>query len=284
MISKRTVIRFTVLCSLVCSKVSAQVLATEDAKPLKPGQIHLETTMGFERASDSKEYTWAAMVKYRLTRRLFMFSVEPTFISSIHPDSGVSATGIGDVDATLYLKMVEEKKVLPFMSLAFETKIPTAKNRLIGTGKVDFTPTFVANKTTGNFFTSINFGYTIIGKPDSVIANNFFSYGVASIFTPKKRSLLFAEIYGNTTAVDPEKNQGRIFPNSTIRENSEFSGGETVFAIGYGYDFQNGWLLSLKVSYNNTKSILMEAGIEWESATKKITKVVKRVKKEAQKE
>src|SRR5437870_2466769 len=84
--------------------------------------IDHQTTMGFENASDSKEFTWSVQVKYRLTKRLFMFSLEPIFISSIHPDSGASATGLGDIEATLYLKMVEEKKVLPFISLAFETK------------------------------------------------------------------------------------------------------------------------------------------------------------------
>src|SRR5690349_20737289 len=118
MIAKQTFNACMAFC-LIFSTAGAQVLATEDALPLEPGQMHLETTMGFENASDSKEFTLAAQVKYRLTKRLFMFSIEPTLISSIHPDSGASATGLGDVEATLYLKMVEEKKILPFISLAF---------------------------------------------------------------------------------------------------------------------------------------------------------------------
>ena len=271
-----------ILATLFSCHLHAQILQTEDAIPLDPKQIHIETSGGFQTEADSKEYNWYAEVEYRLSKR-FMLLVEPALISSIHPDSGTSATGFGDIETILFVRLTQEKKVLPFMSLAMEMKIPTAQNPMIGTGKLDFSPFFVANKTTGKFFTSINLGYTFIGKPDSVLANNFFNYGIASIFTFAHESLLFAEVYGNTASVDPDRYPEIVLPHSTIQENSEFGEGEIVFSLGYGYEFQNGWLLSGSVSYSNTNALLLRAGIQWESAKKKLKNVVTHIEKTVEK-
>jgi len=278
MLAIRSIVPGLVLLSaLQISPLSAQVLETEDAIPLDPGQIHIETSVGFQTDKSSKEVDWYAEVMYRLSKR-FMLSLEPALLSSIHPDSDKSATGFGDVEATLFVRLMQEKKVTPFMSLALEMKIPTAQNRMIGTGKADFTPFFVANKTTGKFFTSINIGYTIIGKPDSVPAKNFINYGVASILTFANENLLFAEVYGNTASVDRNKYPTVTLPLQTIQENSEFNGGEIVFSLGYGYEFQNGWLLSFSASYGGDNALLLRAGIEWQSAKKKLENAMKHVK------
>jgi len=43
-----------------------------------------------------------------------------------------------------------------------EIKIPTAKNKFIGTGKTRFHTILYASKTTGRFFTSLNLSYTFL--------------------------------------------------------------------------------------------------------------------------
>ncbi len=251
LMTSRAFFMFMILGNLFSFKSKGQNLKTDDAKPLDAHQIHLETTFEFGKQTDLKEFSWNANVKYRLSKE-FMISTEVPVVTSIDPDSGASATGLGDAELTLFLKVVEENKIRPFFSIALETKFPTARNELIGTGKIDFTPLFIANKTTGKFFTTINLGYTIIGKPKGVTVYNLFDYGIATIFTPVSKSLLFCEVYGNRS----------------------FSEQQNDFSAGYGYAFKNGWLLSFAIGYGSNSSLLVGAGIEWESAKRKLKNAI----------
>jgi hypothetical protein len=101
------------------------------------------------------------------------------------------------------------------------------------------------------------------GKPVGVVANNLFNYAIGTILATSPRSILFAEFYGNTSAVGGgETPEGDISTNPNLNT-EELSGGGNVGAIGYGYYFKKKLLLSFGVSYDNNKATLSRPGIDW---------------------
>jgi hypothetical protein len=95
-----------------------------------------------------------------------------------------------------------------------------------------------------------------------VAADNLFNYAVGTIFTFSPRSVLFAELYGNTSAIGGSENpEGTPAPNTNLNT-AELSGGETVGAMGYGYYLKKEILLSFGVNYDNNRAFLFRPGIE----------------------
>ncbi|NVO02828.1 MAG: transporter [Bacteroidetes bacterium] len=255
-----------VLCFLPFTRILAQVLETEESKPLLPGQFEIGTGLEYQVSKEGSESALPLAIEYGLTKK-FTLLVEPVGFTSIRPKIGSSAKGIGDLEVTLFYQFVSEKKVMPSISLSAEIKIPTAQNMLIGTGKTDYTPFLIVSKTTGKFFTSLNLSYTFLGKPAGVVANNLFNYGLGTIFTVSPKSILYAEIYGNTSAVGDGETPEGVNTNPSV--NTELSGGETVGAIGYGYYLKKELLLSFGVNYDNNNAFLFRPGIEWKFGGKK---------------
>ena len=247
---------------LYFGKLQAQVLETEESQPLLKGQFEIGTGLEYQTSNEGTETALPLAIEYGLTKKITLL-VEPVGFTSILPKTGPHAKGIGDLEVTIFYQIVSGKKILPSISISGEIKIPTAKNTLIGTGKADYTPFLIMSKTTGKFFTSINLSYTFLGKPAGVVANNLFNYSIGTIFTVSPKSILFAEFYGNTSAIGgTDIPEGDVTTNPNINT-AELSGGENVGAIGYGYYLKKNLLLSFGISYDNNNAILFRPGIEW---------------------
>jgi hypothetical protein len=252
---------FVLTISFNSSKQYAQVLETEESKPLLPGQTEAGMSLEFQTSKEGTEAALPLSIEYGLTNKL-TFLIEPVAYTSINPKTGSQAKGIGDLEVTLFYQIVSEEEILPSISISGEVKIPTATNTLIGTGETDYTPYLIMSKTTGKFFTSINLSYTFVGQPPETVANNLFNYALGTIYTVSPKSILFAEIYGNTSAFgEGETPEGAT--TNTNPASAELSGGETVGAIGYGYYFKRELLIALGVSYDNNNAILFRPSIEW---------------------
>lgn len=196
---RNTILFFALLTALLPNKLFAQVLETEESKPLLVRQFEIGTGLEFQTSKEGREFALPLAIEYGLSKKLTLL-VEPVGFTSILPKNGPHAKDIGDLEITLFYQIVSEKEILPSISVSGEVKIPTAKNTLIGTGKTDYTPFLILSKTTGNFYTSINLSYTFLGKPAGMVANNLFNYAIGTIFTVSPRSILFAELYGNTSS------------------------------------------------------------------------------------
>ena len=262
---KKLSLAFTLLFAMQAGKLCAQ-LETEDALPLAPGQVELGGGLEYQTSKEGKETALPLALEYGLSKR-FTLLVEPVAFTNIHPKTGRHVTGFGDLEMTLFYQLMKETKSFPAISLSAEIKLPTAKDTLIGTGKTDFTPFLIASKTTGKFFTSINFSYTFLGKPPGVVANNLFNYALGTIFEASEKSIIFAEVYGNTSALG-----GGDIPEGTTPplpgnpgKTTEISGGETVASIGYGYYVNKNLQLSFGISYDNNNAVLFRPGIIWTS-------------------
>ena len=249
------------LCWIFSTVLQSQVLETEESKPLLPGQFEIGTGLEFQTSKEGYETALPLAIEYGLTHK-FTLLVEPVGFTSIRPTTGSSAKGIGDLEITLFYQIVVEKKYLPSISISGEIKFPTAQNPMIGTGETDYTPFLILSKTTGKFFTSINLSYTILGKPEGVVANNLFNYAIGTIFTVTPKSILYGEFYGNTSAFGGEAPEGAVSTDPGLNT-TEFSGGENVGSIGYGYYLKKELLLSFGVSYDNNNAILFRPGIQW---------------------
>lgn len=244
--------------SLLILGASAQVLETEDSKPLTPNQFEIGTGLEFQTSKEGTETAFPLAIEYGLSKK-FTLLVEPVGFTSIVAKNGPHAKGFGDLELTLFYQIIEERRILPSISISAEVKIPTAKSRLIGTGKTDYTPFLIISKTAGRFFTSINLSYTFLGKPKDIVASNLFNYAIGTIFTVSSKSILFAEFYGNTAATDIAET---TIPNPN-NKTPEISGGENVGSFGYGYHLKKNLLLSLGVNFDNNNAILFHPGIEW---------------------
>ncbi len=248
--------------------LKAQVLETEDSKPLLPGQFYLGTGLEFQTSSEGTETALPLAIEYGLSQR-FTLLVEPVVFTNINPNEGKGATGFGDVEVTLFYQMVREKEVTPSLSVSAEVKIPATNNPMIGTGKADFTPYLIASKTLGKFFTSINFSYTFLGKPEGVQANNLINYGLGTIYSANGKNIFFAEIYGNTSAFGGNEIDETTSGDQNNSQNQEISGGETVGSVGYGSYIGKELLLSFGISYDNNQAVLFRPGIEWKFGSNK---------------
>ncbi|MDQ6724380.1 MAG: hypothetical protein M3Z01_08985 [Thermoproteota archaeon] len=257
---KKIILCFILLAYFLPGKLFAQVLETEESKPLLPGQFEIGTGLEFQTSKEGTETALPLAIEYGLSKK-FTLLVEPVGFTSILPKAGPHAKGLGDLEITLFYQIVQEKKWLPSFSVSGEVKIPTANNSLIGTGKMDYTPFLIMSKTMKKFYTSVNLSYTFLGNPTGVVANNLFNYAIGTIFTASPKSILFAEVYGNTSALGAaDTPEGTIV---TTTNSHEIAGNETVGAIGFGYYAKKELLLSLGISYDNNNAILFRPGIEW---------------------
>ncbi len=241
--------------------VKAQVLETEDSRPLNRGQVELGGGPEYQTSSEGYELALPLSFEYGISKRL-TFLFEPVPLTVIHPKTGRRVTGLGDLEMTLFYQLFKETKHLPSLSISAEVKLPTAKDSLIGTGKTDFTPFLIASKTTGRFFTSLNFSYTFLGRPAGITANNLLNYAAGTVFELTKKSILFAEVYGNSSATggaDVAEIPGN--PQKT----TEISGGENVGSAGYGYYINRNLLVSFGVSYDNNRALIFRPAIVWTS-------------------
>lgn len=254
------IVAFFLIFSSYTSTLSAQVLETEDSKPLAVGQWVAGTAVEFQTSKDGTETAIPFGIEYGLTHRLTIL-LEPVAYTNIHNKIGISATGIGDLEFTLFYQLFREQKIMPAISLSAEVKFPTAKNPLIGTGKTDFTPFLIASKNIGKFYTSLNLSYTFLGKPTGVVAGNLFNYAVGTIYSASERNIFFGEIYGNTSAFGTDIPE--IAGANTVANTPEISGGELVGLVGYGRYVGKKFILSFGISYDNNDAILFRPGIEW---------------------
>ena len=135
----KIILAIVFFAALIPNKIFAQVLETEESKPLLPKQFEIGTGIEFQKSKEGTETALPFAIEYGISKKLTLL-VEPIGYTNIHPKTGAVSRGIGDVEVTLFYQLLAEKKNFPSVSVSAEVKIPTAKNTSIGTGKTDFTP------------------------------------------------------------------------------------------------------------------------------------------------
>ena len=162
--------------------LSAQILETETARPLRAGQLEVGAGYEFQHSREGDETAIPFAFELGITNRLGLL-VEPVPYTAIRPEVGRSATGPGDLEITASYLLRRESGRIPAIAIAAEEKVPTARNNLIGTGKPDHAAYVIASKRFGRFDTHANVGYTFVGSPRGQSLSNRIMGAVATEFT-----------------------------------------------------------------------------------------------------
>lgn len=239
------------------SALRSQPLETETARTLPTGRMKLAGSFEFQTSAEGTEVAVPLEIEYGITDNLQLL-VEPVAYTAIHPKSGASASGLGDLETTLLYRFIQESESLPAFAVAGEVKIPISKNVLIGTGKTDYAAYLIASKRFGLTDLHANIGYTIVGVPAGATLKNVLSGSAAFEYHLNTRFDVVGELFANTPSV-PEGNETPDANESTTTP--EAAGGEVFGTIGARYYPQPNLALSLGFSYDNKGALLVRPGI-----------------------
>src|SRR5215470_3166027 len=94
----------------------AQVLETEDSRPLDPSQVQMGVGLEFQTSKEGTETALPFAFEFGLTKRA-TFLMEPVSFTTINPKLGDKTTGIGDLELTLFYQVLTETKKRPAISI-----------------------------------------------------------------------------------------------------------------------------------------------------------------------
>lgn len=232
-----------------------QPLETETARLPEQGATLVGLTYEFQTSPQGTEHAIPLAFEFGVSSRMALL-VEPVLFTSIRPKTGRSATGIGDLEATLQFLVSGETRTMPAFVLAAEVKVPTARDTLIGTRRADFTPYVIVSKAFGRTDLHANVGYSIVGKPPNITVQNTLNLAFAVEHHYSTRLHLLAEVLSTTAA-------GTGAPESATAP--EIAGAEQVGMVGFRYAMGPRRWLSLGVTYDNTNALLFRPGLTFES-------------------
>lgn len=187
--------------ALALSLRADTVLETETAELGKKGGWLISESVQFERERDGSRTTFTLMqFEYALTDRAEIL-IEPFFQEWDKPKGEKRFHGMGDLEITpSYMIVLDDpKRWIPAVVLALKVKVPTAKNRNIGSGRVDYYPYVILGKKVGHWLFNANFGLDVIArsKNDHDTRNQFiYDFSVERQLTDKWS--VFAEVFANS--------------------------------------------------------------------------------------
>ena len=245
--------------AIAATAAHAQALETETARFLHKGSYELGSAFEFQTSKEGVERAVPLALEYGVTDRLSML-VEPVAYTAIRPKRTARATGPGDLEVTAFYLVRETAVRAPALAVAAEVKLPTARERLIGTGQTDYAVYAIASQRAGRFDSHANLGYNINGQPPGVQLVNTVSGALATEFHVTDTVELFGEVLGTTSSAGE---RGGDNPSSPSARAPEAAGGELVGTAGVGVSPLPHLLLSLGMSYDNNHAVLLRPGVAW---------------------
>jgi hypothetical protein len=247
----------TLAIALATPAIASQPLETETARVMGPGVVKIEAVSEFQTANEGTERALPFVFEFGLGHQTEI-AIEPVFGTSIRPNVGPHAAGAGDIEITLTHLVMPESAGFPALAGAFEVKLPTAKNRLIGTGKPDFAGYLIASRRFDRLDVHGNLGYTVIGKPAGTHLSNIVNYAMAGEFHWTPRFDLVTELVGNTSSTG-DRVEGA--PGPTVP--AEATTAETALLAGVRYYVDKGLFLSLGLVYDNNHARTIRTGVTY---------------------
>ena len=226
----------TLTAMLAASACADTVLETETAELGKKGDWLISQSVQFERAKDGSRTTFT-LTQYEvgITDRAEIL-IEPFFQEWDKPKGEKRFHGIGDLEITpSYVVVVDKPGTwIPAVVLALKVKVPMAKNRNIGSGRVDYYPYVIVGKTFGPWVLNANFGVDIIGrsKNDHDTRNQFiYDFSVERKVTDKWS--VFAEVFANSR---PARGDVATFAGAVATEYKFTEHFNAFVSVGYDTD------------------------------------------------
>lgn len=253
------------LIAISIGTAKAQTIETETTRLLAAGHWKIGGAGESQLSSEGKEFAVPLLIEYGLRDNL-EWTIEPVAVTAIRPKSGTTATGVGDLESTFTWRFHEESARSPALAVALEAKVPTANNELIGSGKTDFAGYLIASRRIGRVDLHANISYTLIGKPTGADVQNVFGAAIAGVFHVNDDWQLFAELYGNTSALAggeaPDAPVLRA-PAEPTGVTSEIGASEVVLSAGAGRYVRRDLLLFGSIGYDNNNATQLRLGFTW---------------------
>ena len=237
-------------CALVLSQTAFLahadlVLETETAELGKRGDQLISTAIQYEREKDGS-HAWMTVNQYEIgvTDRAELL-IEPFFYEWDHPKGGKNFSGVGDLEITPSYMVLLERPMLPAVVLALKIKVPTATNRDIGSGELDYYPYLIFGKTTGDWVFNANFGVDFIKSPhDEPLRDQYiWDFSAERRMTPNWS--IYAEAFGNS--------------RPAVGEDSTVAG-----ALATEYRFSNHINAFVSVGYDTDQLLVIRPGFNIE--------------------
>jgi hypothetical protein len=235
----------------------SEPLESETACLAPPGSLKL--ALGFERetASRRRESQLPFALDYAVHRRVELV-VEPIVYSHVRQPDGSLASGLGDLELTAVFLAIPESRRIPGVAFAAEVNLPTARSRVLGSGKADWTGDLILSKRFSSFDTHCNLTYTILGPPAGVLTQDVYGFSLAV----ERRVASFdvvAEVIGHTRTLgsggDPDAS------DASREAAPDLVGEELVGTLGGRYHLNERLVLSMSVGYDNDHALRIDPGL-----------------------
>lgn len=193
------------------------VLETETAELGKQGTGNTSYAIQFEKESDGSTTQFTLnQIEYAITDRAEIL-IEPFFHEWNQPKGEDRFDGAGDLEITPSYMVIVEEPSFPAVVLAFKLKVPTARNRKIGSGEYDYYPYVILGKTWDGWVFNVNLGYNWITSPRDEPLRNQFIYDLSIEREFNETWSVFLEFFGNSS---PAKGEAPTFAGALAAEYS----------------------------------------------------------------
>jgi len=222
-------------CALAAPLHADTVLETETAELGKKGEITISNSIQFEHTPDGRTAFSLTQFEYAITDRAEIL-IEPFFQQWEHPKDGKSFHGMGDLEITpsYMIQLDDEKSWVPAIVLAFKLKVPTARNRDIGTGEYDYYPYVIVGKKIGNWIFNANLGINFFGQtPGEPYRKNQLIYDFSAEYKVTPKWSVFGEIFGNSK---PSVDEKATFAGAAATEYQITEHFNVFVSVGYDTD------------------------------------------------
>lgn len=225
---------FCLSAALITPLRADTVLETETAELGKRGEGLFSFSVQCERDKDGSTAQFTlTQIEYAITDRAEIL-IEPFFQEWDQPKGGKRFHGMGDLEITPSYMIILEKPYVPAVVLAFKLKVPTAKNRDIGTGKFDYLPYVIFGKTYGKWVFNVNLGYNFITSPSRVDQlKNQFIYDLSVEYKVTPKWSVFAEVFANSSPATGSKGTFSAAVATEYQFTNHFN---TFISVGYDTD------------------------------------------------
>lgn len=243
-------IRIKPLCILAAFGLSSTLradlaLETETAELGKKGEWLVSTALQFERERDGSTALFTLnQYEVGLTDRAEIL-IEPFFLEWGHPKGEKSYHGMGDLEITPSYMVILETEKTPAVVLALKVKVPTARNRAIGTREWDYYPYVILGKKWHDWLFNANFGRNFITSPADEPLKDQWIYDFSAERVITEKWSIIGEIFGNSKAAAGEK---ATFAGAIATEYKFTEHFNTFVSVGYDTDH----LMAIRSGFNIT--------------------------------
>ncbi len=255
------------LAVLARSNVARADLAieTETARVLAPGLYTAGAAFEFQTSPGGAEYAVPTAFEFGVFKNLELM-VEPVAFTAILPRGGGSSYGLGDTEATLTYRFLEESPLIPALALGGEVKLPTASSLQIGSGEFDYRLLVIASKRIADVDLHLNVGYTFTGAPPGESTRNPLDLALAAEWFVTPKYDLFAEVTYVASSIPNSGGDAADTAPSVSNESlttPELAGKEIVGSVGGRFHVTDHVDLFGSASYDNNHATLLRTGFNF---------------------